>query len=144
MAGHAPPKLDTRTFVAQNRDKSRIFVVDDEPIIASTLATILRMNGFDALSFTQPQEALRAAREKAPDLLISDVIMPEISGVDLAILMLKLCPGCKILLFSGQAATANLLQDAREKGHNFELLAKPIHPAEFLLKIKAVSATPVA
>jgi DNA-binding NtrC family response regulator len=125
--------------VAQTRDKSRIFVVDDELIIASTLATILRMNGFDALSFTHPQEALREARDKAPDLLISDVIMPGMSGIDLAILMLKLSPECKVLLFSGQAATANLLDVARERGHHFEVLAKPIHPAELLLKIKAVS-----
>jgi DNA-binding NtrC family response regulator len=125
----------------QTGEKPRIFVVDDELIIASTLATILRMNGFDALSFTHPQEAMRAAREKSPDLLITDVMMPDISGVDLAILMVKLSPSCKVLLFSGQAATSNLLQAAREKGHNFELLAKPIHPAEFLQKIKAVSAT---
>jgi len=127
--------------VAQTKDKSRIFVVDDEFIIASTLATILRMNGFDALSFTYPQDALKAAREKAPDLLITDVFMPDISGVDLAIQMLKFCPSCKILLFSGQAATANLLQTARDQGYNFELLAKPIHPAEFLQRIKAVSET---
>jgi len=113
--------------------------VDDELIIASTLATILRMNGFDAESFTYPQEALRAAREKAPDLLISDVVMPGITGIELAILMLKLSPECKVLLFSGQAATADLLQAARDRGHNFEVLTKPIHPAEFLLKIKAVS-----
>ena len=125
--------------MAQPNEKSRIFVVDDELIIASTLATILRMNGFDALSFTHPHEALQAAREKAPNLLISDVIMPGISGIDLAILILKLSPTCKILLFSGQAATANLLQSARERGHDFEVLSKPIHPAEFLQKIKAVS-----
>ena len=130
--------------MAQSEEKSRIFVVDDELIIASTLATILRMNGFDALSFTHPQEALHAAREKAPDLLIADVIMPGISGFDLAILILKISPACRVLLFSGQAATANLLEAARERGHHFEVLAKPIHPAEFLLKIKAVTeSTPV-
>ncbi len=125
--------------MADTKEKSRVFVVDDELIIASTLATILRMNGFDALSFTHPQAALQAAQEKVPDLLISDVIMPGITGVDLAILMLKLRPSCKILLFSGQAATANLLEAARLRGYDFELLAKPIHPAEFLQKIKAVS-----
>ncbi len=125
--------------MADTKEKSRVFVVDDELIIASTLATILRMNGFDALSFTHPQAALQAAQEKVPDLLISDVIMPGITGVDLAILMLKLRPSCKILLFSGQAATANLLEAARLRGYDFELLAKPIHPAEFLQKIKSVS-----
>jgi len=125
--------------MAQTKEKSRIFVVDDELIIASTLATILRMNGYDALSFTHPHEALQAAREKAPELLISDVIMPGISGIDLAIFMLKLSPACKVLLFSGQAATANLLDAARERGHHFEVLPKPIHPAEFLQRIKAVA-----
>jgi DNA-binding response OmpR family regulator len=125
--------------VPQLSDQPRVFVVDDEFIIASTLATILQRNGFDALSFTHPLEALKAARVKAPDLLISDVMMPDLSGVDLAILLKKYCPGCKVLLFSGQAATADLLDAAREKGHDFELLSKPIHPAEFLLKIKAVT-----
>jgi DNA-binding NtrC family response regulator len=124
--------------VSQSSSQSRVFVVDDEIIIASTLATILQRNGFDALSFTHPLEALKAARVKAPDLLISDVMMPDLSGVDLAILLKKHCPGCRVLLFSGQAATSNLLQVARDNGHDFELISKPIHPAEFLLKIKRV------
>jgi CheY-like chemotaxis protein len=42
----------------------RIFVVDDEPVIASTLAAILQMNGFSAKFFTCPLEALTAARSK--------------------------------------------------------------------------------
>lgn len=124
------------------RDASRIFVVDDEFIIASTLAAILRMNGFDASFFTHPREALQAAAAKVPDLLITDILMPEISGVDLAIRMLQVHPACKILLFSGQAATANLLEAAREKGHDFEMLTKPIHPVEFLKRIRAVSGLP--
>jgi len=123
---------------------TRVFVVDDEFIISSTLATILQRNGFDAISFTEPMVALREARIAPPDLLISDVMMPTLSGVDLAILMQKDCPNCKVLLFSGQAATANLLEVARKDGHNFELLSKPIHPAEFLLKIKSVTAEPAA
>ena len=61
----------------------RVFVVDDEPVIASTLAAILRMNGFSARFFTCPLEALAAARSESPDLVISDVAMPGISGIDL-------------------------------------------------------------
>jgi len=45
-------------------------------------------------------------------------------------------PKCKILLFSGQAATAALLDDARRRGHEFEVLAKPVHPTDLLAKIK--------
>ena len=113
----------------------RIFVVDDEPLIASTLAAILQMNGFSSRFFTCPLEALNAARVKAPDLLISDVAMPGISGIDLAIQMRAQYPTCKILLFSGQAATTDLLEDARAKGHDFDLLLKPVPPAELLFKV---------
>src|SRR3984885_2350010 len=64
-----------RTHVSP-RSSSCIFVVDDEPVIASSLAAILQMNGFSARFFTCPLEALTAARSIAPDLLISDVAMP--------------------------------------------------------------------
>jgi CheY-like chemotaxis protein len=113
----------------------RIFVVDDEPVIASTLAAILQMNGFSAKFFTCPLEALTAARSKAPDLLISDVVMPGISGVELAIRMSAQYPTCKILLFSGQAATVDLLEDARAQGHQFDLLLKPVPPTELLSEL---------
>jgi CheY-like chemotaxis protein len=121
---------------------TQIFVVDDEPVIASTLAAILQMNGFSAKFFTSPLEALAAARSKAPDLLISDVTMPGISGIDLAMKMRAQFPECKILLFSGHPATFGLIEDARARGHEFHLLLKPVAPAEFLLEIgKMLDAT---
>jgi CheY-like chemotaxis protein len=96
-----------------------VFVVDDEPVIASTLAAILKLNGYSATPFTSPLQALAAARSKTPDLLISDVAMPEISGVDLAIRIKAKCPKCKILLISGHASTQDLLEYARLQGHDF-------------------------
>jgi CheY-like chemotaxis protein len=121
---------------------TQIFVVDDEPVIAFTLAAILQMNGFSAKFFTSPLEALAAARSKAPDLLISDVTMPGISGIDLAMKMRAQFPNCKVLLFSGHPATFGLIEDARARGHEFHLLLKPVAPAEFLLEIgKMVDAT---
>jgi len=83
-------------------------------------------------------EALSAAREMAPDLLISDVVMPLLSGIELAIQLRELCPNCKVLLFSGQAATASMLDSARASGHDFEVLAKPVHPADLLKRIRTV------
>jgi DNA-binding response OmpR family regulator len=113
----------------------RIFVVDDEPVISSTLAAIFNMNGYLARSFTDPIEALAAAQSDAPDLLISDVTMPGLSGVDLAIQMRARHPMCKILLFSGQARTLDLLENARVQGHDFHLLLKPVHPTELLAEM---------
>jgi CheY-like chemotaxis protein len=114
----------------------RVFVVDDEPVIASTLAAILQMHGFSAKFFTSPLEALAAARAKSPDLLISDVDMPSISGIELAIRIKALHPTCQILLFSGQASTLDLLNSARAQGHDFDLLLKPVPPPALLAEIR--------
>lgn len=119
----------------QPRPIQRIFVVDDESTIASSLTAILNMRGYRARFFINPVEALAAARRDQPDLLISDVVMPELSGVDLAIQLKEQCPSCKVLLFSGQAATTDFLREARQQGHSFEVLAKPIHPNALLARI---------
>jgi CheY-like chemotaxis protein len=58
--------------------------VDDEAAIAFTQAAILKINGYDARSFVNPLEALEAITTVRPDLLITDVMMPEMSGIDLA------------------------------------------------------------
>jgi DNA-binding NtrC family response regulator len=124
-----------RNTMSHETNQSRIFVVDDEYMIATTLAMILKASGFEATSFTKPFEALEQAEGSAPDLLISDIVMPEISGIDLAIRMQEKLPRMKVLLFSGQASTADLMEQARKGGHDFEVLTKPIHPTEFLKKI---------
>lgn len=119
-----------------------VFVVDDEPVIASTLTAILKMHGFSATCFTSPLDVLNAAAAKAPDLLISDVDMPGLSGIDLAIQMKAQHPACKILLFSGRPSTLDLVDAARAKGHDFDLLQKPVLPPELLLAIwKKVGST---
>lgn len=130
--------------MSELRARFRVFVVDDELIIASTLATILQRNGFDAVFFTDPLEALAAAREDVPDLIITDVVMPGLSGIELAISVKAHSPDCKILLFSGQASTANLLEEAKTKGYDFELLTKPIHPTDLLQKIRNATAEQVS
>jgi len=82
----------------------RIFVVDDETIIADPVSTIRQMSGFSAIAFTDPRQALGCAASELPDVLISDVMMPEMSGVELARRMKEACPNCKVLRFSGHAA----------------------------------------
>jgi CheY-like chemotaxis protein len=112
-----------------------VFVVDDEQVIASTMATILEMNGYRARYFTSPLEALQEAHRDDPDILISDVMMPNMNGIDLAIRVTNLYPACKVLLLSGQAATADLPSVARELGHDFSLMAKPLQPTDMLSEV---------
>jgi len=116
--------------------QQKVFVVDDERAIAFTLATILQQSGFAAAAFTNPVEALRAAQTEPPDLVISDVVMPELSGLDLALQLHAICPNCKIILFSAQTATASLLNAVRENDHHFDFLMKPAHPTDLLRAIR--------
>lgn len=117
-------------------DPQRVIVVDDEATIAATLAIILQRSGYSATHFTNPLDALQAIRIDPPDLLISDVVMPQMSGIELAISVRKILPNCIILLFSGQAKSADLLQQARVQGYDFHLLSKPIHPADLLCEVR--------
>ena len=114
------------------------FVVDDETLIASTLAAILNASGFEAKAFTDPLAALKAAEARCPDFLISDVMMPKLNGIDLGMQFKAIYPQCRILLFSGQAATSDLLSHARSKGHDFPLLAKPVHPTDLLAALEEI------
>jgi CheY-like chemotaxis protein len=117
--------------------KPKVLVVDDEQVIADTLAKILDLNGYEASAVYSGTAAVESARALQPDLVISDVIMQDMNGIEAAINIRSFLPSCKILLFSGQAATADLLENARAQGHEFEILAKPVHPADLLAKLKS-------
>jgi CheY-like chemotaxis protein len=119
-----------------DKAKPRVLVADDERVIADTLAIILNQAGYDASAVYSGTDAVTQAQALRPSLLISDVIMPDMNGIDAAIKIRALVPSCKILLFSGQAATADLLENARQQGHEFEILAKPVHPQDLLAKLR--------
>ncbi len=119
-----------------NHVKPKVLVVDDERVIADTLAMILNQSGFQARAVYSGEAALESASIYQPDMLIADVIMADLNGIDAAIQIRALLPKIKILLFSGQAATADLLEKAREKGYEFEILAKPVHPQDLLTRLR--------
>ncbi|MCU1225773.1 MAG: response regulator receiver protein [Edaphobacter sp.] len=127
------PKEDVE--VLQGEWQPVVLIVDDEKIIADTLSIILSQNGFSTMTAYDGISALKLARAVRPALLISDVVMPAMSGINLAISMTHMVPECKILLFSGQAATVDLLVDARNAGYDFNTLAKPVHPTDMLKRV---------
>jgi CheY-like chemotaxis protein len=122
--------------MSENHLKPKVLVVDDERIIADTLAMILNQSGFEARAVYSGEKALEFAATYAPDMLITDVIMADLNGIDAAIRIRALLPDIKILLFSGQAATADLLEKARAHGYEFEILSKPVHPQDLLSKLR--------
>jgi len=115
--------------------KLDILIVDDERTIADTLAVILSRSGFSVRTAYDGKAAFEIAKQDPPTLVISDVVMPEMTGVELAIALKNKIPECQVLLFSGQAATADLLDRARAEGHDFAIVSKPIHPKDLLRRV---------
>lgn len=120
------------------RARLRVLVVDDEPLIAQTVAAILNANGFEAVEATSADDALQVAGSFQPDIVLSDVLMPRMTGVDLGVRLRRELPNARILLFSGQAATSELMRKAEEQGYYFELFPKPIHPEELIARLRGL------
>ena len=113
-------------------EKQRLLVVDDEHVIADTLATIFSNEGYDAKAAYSSDQAIALTLKWIPQLAIIDVLLPKMNGIELAIFFKAEYPDCKIALFSGLASTSDLLDLAQSGEHVFDVLAKPIHPTEFL------------
>lgn len=126
------PPADTTPY------RPTILVVDDESAIADTLTEILSRSGYAAMTAYDGPDALEIALLTPPELLITDVALPGMNGIELAIKMRRIFPDCKILLFSGHVATADLLTRAQQAGHAFTLLSKPVHPSVLLARVSEI------
>ncbi len=73
-------------------------------------------------------------------MLISDVIMAELNGVEAAIRMRALLPDIRVFLLSGQTATAELVEKADASGYGFEVLIKPLHPQDLITRLRSSMA----
>jgi DNA-binding response OmpR family regulator len=120
----------------ETQARPRVLVADDERVIADTLAMILNQSGFEAKAVYSGEKAVDLAPTFKPEMLISDLIMGGLSGIDAAIRIRSLLPQVKVLLFSGQAATSDLLTEARAQGYEFEILSKPIHPQDLVARLR--------
>jgi CheY-like chemotaxis protein len=112
--------------------KRRVLVVDDERLVADTTAEILCGAGFDAKSAYDGWAALEIIRSFHPDVVLTDVMMPQMNGVELAMAVAKTLPSTKVVLFSGQAGISVVLEQGRNQGYEFPLIAKPIHPLKLI------------
>jgi CheY-like chemotaxis protein len=128
--------LDSSKATTDAIARQRVLVVDDEELIADSVAEILNRNGYHAIALYSSQAAIQSAEEQCPDIIVSDVIMPAYNGIQMARAIRRHCPETRILLFSGNAATSSLLENAAYEGDSFELLAKPVHPVQLLKALK--------
>jgi CheY-like chemotaxis protein len=130
--GPGVPSDEEKRAPAPQKSLLKVLVVDDEKLIADTITEILKRNGFNAIGAYSGEQALQIANRFSPDCLLADVLMPFMNGVELAITIRKMSAATRILLFSGHANSADLLNEARLRGHQFEVIAKPIHPEKLM------------
>lgn len=110
----------------------RILIIDDETSVADTLEMIFRGCGYEARTAFSAEQAIETIAEWQPDLAIVDVMLPRMNGIEFGTVLKANYPECHILLVSGHPGTGDLLEVARQQGHNFDILAKPLHPALIL------------
>jgi len=109
-----------------------VLVVDDEPVVLETLRVIFDSNGFAVITAENGRKALEMARLMPPDVLVSDVAMPEMSGFDLAVEVRDAFPSCEIILFTGEPSTCDRVVEYEAQGYQFNILIKPVHPTHLL------------
>ena len=118
--------------------KPRVLIVDDDQVIATTLSMILNRSGFDAVEAFSGPQALELAAASSFDILVTDVMMEPLNGVELAKAFCELYPHARIFLISGTTeAAATILADF-ECTHSFPLLKKPIYPADLIERLRLV------
>jgi CheY-like chemotaxis protein len=118
--------------------KPGILVVDDERVLADTTAAVLRGAGYDAKTAYDGYDALEIIKTFHPDFVLTDIMMPAMNGLELAITIRKTYPRTRVVLFSGQAGIADMLEESRTRGYEFPLLAKPIHPSQLIEKLRSL------
>lgn len=118
-------------------DPSRVLVVDDDRNLADSLVSVLNRSGFEAVAVYSGREAIQHALTYPPDCVLMDVFMEEIDGVDAAIAICETAPVCGILLISGNEDARQRMSKASARGHDFQLLMKPLHPAWLLQRLRS-------
>ena len=117
-----------------------VFVIDDEQVIARTLAIILQRAGYTTDFFYSAEQALIAAESRRPDLIVTDVMLTGMSGIRLAEVLASACPGLPVLLISGEVETSRLVEDAKQRGFNFYVHPKPMLPERLLSEVEKLTS----
>ncbi len=119
--------------------KLRILVADWNRSVAESLVLVLNLGGFEAVAAFSGEEAIAAASTSAFDVLIADVMMAPLNGIQTANAFRELHPASRVFLFSGNNDASPLLMHT---GHNFPVLPKPIHPSELFSHLRSGSLAP--
>lgn len=105
-------------------EEKRVLILDDDPIIIRALARIIEGQGFEVVSFLDPDEALADLQAHPAHLIISDYMMPGMNGVEFLVRARRLCPDAPRLLLTA-LSDFRVAMDAVNNGEIYRLLSKP-------------------
>src|SRR5689334_2591461 len=105
-----------------------VLVADDEPNLRSTIVEILSSEGYDAIAVVDGRDAVEHARKAPPDIFLTDLAMPGMSGIEAAKQIKVFSPKTRVIFFSGHGSSSEWLAKAKKAGYDFEVIAKPIRP----------------
>jgi DNA-binding NtrC family response regulator len=126
-------------------DQLQILLLDDEPIVGKRLKPALAKLGFDVEVFENPKAALARLEEKEFDIVVTDIRMEDLDGIEVLERIGKKSKRTKVIMITGYAMMATA-REAMEKGA-FDFIAKPFEPDELravVLKAAAALGRPVA
>jgi two-component system response regulator FlrC len=118
--------------------ESMILVVDDERSIANAAALVLENEGYCVLPLYCASDALALLSKLDVAVILSDVNMSEMDGMELAVRVRELCPRTGILLMSGDETTEIIRRREGCEGCAFEIMAKPFDARQLITKIKGL------
>ncbi len=118
------------------RIRKKILIIEDEKEMAATYGQILSSSGLDYVVCTEPKEALALVSQEKPEVVLCDLRMPEIDGMELVERIKAEWPHLPVVMITGYA-TIDVAVEAMQKGAS-DFLAKPFPPDELLLKVKKV------
>jgi DNA-binding response OmpR family regulator len=117
-------------------EKTKLLLVDDEESIISTLKTFLELSGFEVVTARDGAEALKAISEYRPDLIVLDVLMPNLDGRETLRQLRKRDDWTPVILLTQVAGTAQRIMAIDEGADDY--LNKPFDPQELAVRIRAV------
>jgi CheY-like chemotaxis protein len=115
----------------------KILVIDDNAVVRNTIVQILESEGYCVVSAEDGRRGLTAFRHERPDLVITDIIMPEKEGIETIRDIRGECPNAKIIAISGGGRIGNtdFLRIARQLGAS-DVIAKPLDPDHFISVVR--------
>lgn len=113
----------------------RILLAEDEEALRTYLARALENAGFEVVAVDRGTDALPYLESEHFDLLLSDIVMPEMDGIELAQRCAELCPSAKVMFITGFAAVS--LKASRETPHS-KILSKPFHLRDLVLEVQRI------